>query len=86
MISSELGLAKVFGHVVEKHEDVTSPISARQQACMMSASSYCSQSVMLRLPTLTLRWRLLHIPAARATSEAIAPGSNVAAPTDLQVA
>jgi len=85
MISSELGLAKVFGHVVEI-EDVTSPISARQQACMMSASSYCSQSVMLRLPTLTLRWRLLHIPAARATSEAIAPGSNVAAPTDLQVA
>jgi hypothetical protein len=25
MVSSELGLAKVFGHVVEKHEDLTKP-------------------------------------------------------------
>jgi hypothetical protein len=25
MVSSELGLAKVFGHLVEKHEDVTKP-------------------------------------------------------------
>jgi hypothetical protein len=25
MVSSELGLAKVFGYLVEKHEDVTKP-------------------------------------------------------------